>query len=187
MNRFTMDGIIENGISSYLRNYNSVFKNLFPLNAILPSPAIQAFKEIELSKRIFSQYHSAIIPQYPTKQQFKEIEHLRCNQFGLNFPAIIIQNPLSQYFKEIEYLNNIHIWRQLKCFEIIEILEKTNWLPYNSEICELAYEYVNDPQLFNEMIFQYYNLNWNVIKQEFLSRLDDYDIDEDAKETSRKH
>ena len=71
-------------------------------------------------------------------------------------------------------------------FEIIDILEKTGWLPYNNEIVKLAYEFRDEPELLDKEIIQYFNLNWVNIKQELILRLDGYDIDEEAKETFKE-
>ena len=117
-----MDGIFkmyENRLKNSLGIYNSIFKNLFPLEQI---------------KHTLPQLnHPASISNFPICQMGSAIGHLYNFRFELNFPAIILPNSTIQIFKGIGNYNSLYGW-WIKFSETKDILEKTGWLPYNDTV-----------------------------------------------------
>lgn len=73
-----------------------------------------------------------------------------------------------------------------KYHKIVEAFDKTGWLPYYSAPFHYVEECGEDSQLLDSHLSDYYRTQWDDIRQDIESRLDYYDIDEEARATFRE-
>ena len=74
----------------------------------------------------------------------------------------------------------------VKYHKIVEAFDKTGWLPYHSAPVHYVEECGGDVHLLETRLSEYYRTHWDDIRQDIESRLDDYNIDEEARATFRE-
>ena len=108
--------------------------------------------------------------------------------------------PIVQCLVEVNRQTEVFTQRLIKVFQpfaphveafvtyhkIIEAFDKTGWLPYHSAPVQFVEECGADVQLLETRLSEYYRTHWDHIRQDIESRLDHYNIDEEAKATFRE-
>ncbi len=74
----------------------------------------------------------------------------------------------------------------VKYHKIVEAFDKTGWLPYYTAPFQYVEECGGDVQLLESRLSDYYRTQWDDIRQDIESRLESFDIDEEARATFRE-
>ena len=115
----------------------------------------------------------------------------KVNELAENFVQTIAPfgqqlSEVLQKLAEIVQLFAPHVEAFVTYHKIIEAFDKTGWLPYHSAPVHYVKECGGDVHLLETRLSEYYRTYWDHIRQDIESRLDHYNIDEEAKATFRE-
>ena len=109
----------------------------------------------------------------PTIEEFLQ-------QFSQKFEAIF--EAITPYVKAIEP----HVQAFVRYSKFVDAVSATGWLPYHTVSIDFVEECGEDVASLERHLSKFYAENWNTIRQDIESRIDQYHISEEAKATFRE-
>lgn len=119
-------------------------------------------------------------------------------------PLVQVLTPLSKALceasKQLERklapaLTSLHKWSEAiakhypefpKWIQFVNAADKVGWLPYGSTPFEIVEECGNDLDLLDQRFSDYYRSHWSEMRDEIISRLEGFHIDDEARQTFRE-
>ena len=96
---------------------------------------------------------------------------------------------LEPVFQELAKLADAaapYVHKFVRYHKIVEKFERTGWLPYHLAPVEYVENYEGDAIHLESKISEYYLSEWHAIRADIESRLNDYHIDDEARDTFRE-